>query len=116
MDEKTKYGIIELRDGLTIGIIEAKYPWLLKAQIESAIVGEHNNYLVWYNGVWKKGAWLGGYWRKGIWHSGDWICGIWASGYWMGGYWHGGYWFSGDDKNDDHHIKPPNKWFERYGE
>lgn len=53
-----KYGIKELKDGLTIEIIAKKFPWILDTKISNAVLGiRHNNRLIWYSGVWKNLLW-----------------------------------------------------------
>lgn len=106
IDELKKYGIKELRDGLTLGIVKTKFPWILKANIQDAVLGFTNQTgLIWYNGtwkygVWKYGAWKGGTfesgtWQDGIFHNGTWEYGEWKDGIWKNGDWEDGNWFNG---------------------
>ena len=90
IDSLNKYGIKELRDGLTIEEIKAKYPWILKAKISNVIIGERNGHLVWYNGTWKDGIWEDGYWEYGYWWDGTWESGTWKDGIWHNGIWNNG--------------------------
>jgi hypothetical protein len=109
-----------LIDGLNIDIISSKYPWILEAEIENAIIGTDGKNLIWYSGNWECGRWFGGIWKSGIWKSGDWYGGIWESrnikdkllsvdvgsttdikssiwndGRWFDGVWEGGTWKNG---------------------
>lgn len=89
----SKYGIKELRDGLTLEEIKQKWPWILKADIENAILGKDGSFLEWYNGVWRNGIWEG---PKAEWKNGTWLNGTWKDGWWYGGTWHNGTWENGD--------------------
>jgi hypothetical protein len=111
-----------LVDGMNIEILNTKYPWILEAEIENAIIGmDATQSLIWYSGNWECGRWFGGTWKSGTWKSGDWYDGIWESkfvidrllsvdvdnvttnneystwydGRWFGGIWNGGTWFNG---------------------
>ena len=98
-EDFNKYGIKELRDGLTIEEIKTKYSWLLKARMKDAVIGESQGYLVWYNGTWKGGIWLDGTWKSGAWYDGYWANGIWDNGTWIDGIWDNGIWESGTWRN-----------------
>ena len=65
--EVRSYGIFELRDGLTLKTIKAKYPWLLLADMRNAILGTRSGNLVWYGGTWYGVTWYGGYWKGEGW-------------------------------------------------
>lgn len=88
-------GIKELRDGLTLDMIQNKFSWLLKAKIKDAILGLFENNLIWYNGTWIDGTWINGIWKDGIWLKGIWEYGIWKSGIWLKGTWLNGTWIDG---------------------
>ncbi len=117
----TKYRF-RLIDGMNIDILNSKYPWILEAEIEDAIIGmDSSQSLIWYTGIWECGRWFGGTWKSGTWKSGDWYGGVWESksitdklltvavdnvttnnsysnwfdGRWFGGTWSGGNWFNG---------------------
>lgn len=92
---KLKSKIKEFRDGLTIETIIKKYIWVLKANIQDAIIGEIDGYLVWYGGIWKNGRWELGIWKNGTWKGGSWVDGTWMDGIWMDGIWWGGTWLDG---------------------
>ena len=69
-----------LVDGLTFDDLNAKFPWILEAEISEAIIGQDDNSnLVWYKGIWEFGRWFGGTWYSGTWRYGDWYDGIWDS-------------------------------------
>lgn len=75
--------IKELRDNLTLEEIKEKHSWLLKAQIQNAILGKNEEgILIWYDGVWENGVWVKGIWKNGIWKLGEWHDGIWEDGVW----------------------------------
>lgn len=108
--EKFKSKIKEFRDGLTLEKTIEKYYWVLKANIQDAIIGEDRNLLVWYNGLWKNGYWMNGLWKNGVWKNGTWKngewengtwsdgkwgFGMWDDGVWKGGTWKNGYWMNG---------------------
>jgi hypothetical protein len=111
-----------LVDGLDLETLSNKYPWILEAEISSAIIGmDLNKDLIWYKGIWECGRWFGGTWISGTWVSGDWYGGKWESklikdkltsievdsstynekysqwfdGRWFGGDWNGGIWRNG---------------------
>ena len=46
--------IKEFRDGLTQEIIDEKFPWINKADIEDAVLGTEYSSLVWYNATMQK--------------------------------------------------------------
>ena len=108
--EKFKSKIKEFRDGLTLEKTIEKYYWVLKANIQDAIIGEDRNLLVWYDGLWKNGYWMNGLWKNGVWKNGTWKngewengtwgdgkweFGMWDDGIWKGGMWKNGYWMNG---------------------
>ena len=129
--ELKKYGIKELKDGLTIEQIKKEFSWILKAKIKGAILGfkhdkwRNENRFVWYDGVWydgvwegrisdaiwytgtwKNGVWKDGVWYDGIWEDGEWNSGVWVKGTWKdgtryGGTWKGGVWKTGSGKPDN---------------
>lgn len=80
-------GIKGLRDGLTMGVIQQKYAWLLDAKIEDAVIGEKNGKIKWYEGIWYSGTWVDGTWVDGCWVDGTWIDGCWVDGTWIDGSW-----------------------------
>jgi len=100
-EDLKKYGINELKNGLTIDILKKKYPWILKATIKDATLGEDENGLVWgvngiwISGTWKDGTWKDGEWRNGTWEDGTWKNGSWKKGTFKGGVWEAGYWYDG---------------------
>jgi hypothetical protein len=96
----SKYGIKELRDGLTLEGIQNDYPWILDAKIKDAIIGKKYGLFFWYEGTWIDGTWIDGIWgkgvwKKGIWTDGDWEYGLWLAGEWRNGIWEDGIWKSG---------------------
>ena len=111
----TQYGIKELRDGLTFEDIKTKFPWILEAKIENAVLGLlDKKFLIWYdvdwydgdlyksiwkNGRWYSGSWYDGIWYDGIWKGGEWKNGIWKNGIWNYGHWEKGVWYDGIWKN-----------------
>lgn len=96
-NELAKYGIKELRDGLTLERIKSDFPWLLKASIKDAILGIFGKYdLCWYDGVWKVGTWERGTWENGTWNTGRWKSGLWNNGTWKWGAWEDGTFRGGD--------------------
>ena len=98
----SKYGIKELKDGLTLEIIQTKFPWLLKAIIKDAVLSitKTTKNLIWEDGIWirgnwEDGIWIDGIWEYGIWFGGTWKNGTWKNGTWMNGTWYGGTWEGG---------------------
>lgn len=89
------YGVKELQDGLTVEELKSKFPWILKAKIKDAVIGEFNGNLVWYDGTWKGGTWKGGEWFNGTWEDGTWEDGTWDKGTWKNGTWDKGTWCDG---------------------
>ncbi|CAG7579736.1 MAG: putative photosystem II stability/assembly factor [uncultured marine phage] len=110
---KYKFNLIE---GLYVGLVAEKYPWILEAEITNATIGEDEDGVVWYDGVWHCGRWFGGTWYSGIWIDGEWYNGVWNSNFvtvtqisgkvdrnilddqfskWFGGNFHGGIWNNG---------------------
>jgi hypothetical protein len=109
-------------DGLNLITLSQKYPWILEAEIEGAVIGENENGLVWYTGIWLCGRWFGGTWYSGEWRGGTWYGGTWYSnsvdikglnakvnlniqnnqfskwfaGNWISGIWNAGLWFDGE--------------------
>ena len=102
--DKAKY-TYKLVDGLTLDVVTNKYPWILDAEIQDAVIGlDSNNNIQWYSGIWDCGRWFGGHWLSGIWLGGDWYSGTWESkssgskwydGRWFDGTWVDGKWFNG---------------------
>jgi len=109
-----------LVDGLTLQSLSQKYPWVLDAEIENAIIGEDSRGLVWYAGDWICGTWKDGTWYSGRFFDGIWVTGLWYSreiqdrifsvlvksntsltfsqwfnGTWISGEWFNGTWFDG---------------------
>ena len=72
--------IKELKDGLTIDVINSKFPWLLKFSVfKDAVLGinKKTNQIIWYDGTWYDGIWKDGIWKSGTWESGNWQNGSW---------------------------------------
>lgn len=90
-----KYGIKELKDGLTLDMIKEKYPWVLKAKIKDAVLGDGKPGFIWYSGTWKDGVWERGTWKTGTWLNGTWEFGAWLNGIWKDGYFESGSWVDG---------------------
>jgi hypothetical protein len=103
-------GIFLYRNGLTLDIIKDKYPWLLEAEIENAIIGQNEDGFVWYGGDWKNGtfasgAWGGGTfwdgifdgktWKNGVFYDGTFAGETWERGGFHGGTFAGGIWEGG---------------------
>lgn len=109
-----------LVDGLTLPTLSSKYPWVLEAEIENAVIGEDSNGLVWYTGDWICGTWKDGTWYSGRFFDGIWVMGTWHSreiqdrifsvlvksnesltysqwfnGTWISGTWNNGTWYNG---------------------
>ena len=76
--------------------IKEKFPWLLEADIENAVVDVSMTYLVWKNGIWKGGTWESGTWEGGAWKNGTWKDGLWKRGIWEDGLWEDGTWKRGN--------------------
>ena len=74
-------GIKELRDGVSEEDIRKSFPWIIKANIEDAVIGSKNGKLVWYNGKFD-GNFEGGIWETGN-FSGN-FSGIFKSGKFSG--------------------------------
>ena len=69
-----------LLDGLTLDIVNNRFPWLLEAEVSDAVVGlNESSELRWYKGTWEAGRWFGGDWISGTWKYGDWYGGTWSS-------------------------------------
>ena len=104
-----------LIDGLNIEILASRFPWVLEAEISSAVLGLDSD-LIWYKGIWECGRWFSGTWISGTWKSGDWYKGTWNSkkitdnlisidvdnsvsdtiqSTWYGGRWYDGTWNNG---------------------
>jgi hypothetical protein len=97
--ELIKFGIWELRDGLTFQLIKKRNPWLLEADIEVAEIGQNKRgQIIWYSGSWCGGIFKGDTWVDGAWRDGD----------WKGKKWHEGY----DATTREHHGEndSPDKW------
>lgn len=62
-------------DGLNLEVVKYKYPWLLNAKIQNALIGEDSNGIVWYRGDWLCGEWFEGTWYSGTFHTGTWLSG-----------------------------------------
>lgn len=78
--------IIGFKDGLTLEIVKQKFPWILKADIDSAILGINSiGKLIWYDGIWHNGVWENGIWKNGLWLAGEWYNGTWEEGKWESG-------------------------------
>lgn len=97
-----RYGIKELKDGLTLVKIFRDFPWLLEAKMKNAVIGTNTAgfYIIWYkgdwlDGEWKDGLWKSGTWSKGIWRNGKWESGVWRNGEWRNGTWKDGLWIKG---------------------
>ena len=107
-----KENIKQLKDGLKLSIIKERFPWLLEADFENAIIGlDKKNRLVWYDGIWNNGAFEEGVWQDGTWKDGDfgiqdsmsygenvpiWMKGTWEKGNFYAGYWKSGTWKDGN--------------------
>lgn len=65
----------KLVDGLTLKSLEAKYYWILNADIRNAIIGEDSNGLVWYMGDFLCGTWEGSKFYSGRVFNIEWIKG-----------------------------------------
>ena len=72
-----------------------RFPWLMDAEFEDAIVEVRNNVLTWKNGIWRCGIWIDGVWLDGVWFYGEWLKGIWGNGIWCNGVWYDGLWNDG---------------------
>ena len=111
----------KLYDNLDLKQISMKWPWLLEAEMENAIIGQDSEGIIWYDGKWVSGRWFSGKWYSGRWFSGDWYDGkwfaykstpkglivevdkqnvdefnsIWYQGRWYNGSWDYGIWYNG---------------------
>jgi hypothetical protein len=135
-EQRSKSGKLRIRrlvDDLTMQDLEEKYVWVLKADIENAIIGLEYERIKWYSGIWhnrtwKNGTWLDGTfngetWKDGLWRGGTfaggtWEGGIWLSGAWDGGTWKRGTWLKGkiwDDELNEYVDSDvdPNEYFKR---
>jgi hypothetical protein len=116
--EKLRY---RLTNGLSLNILNDRFPWFLEADVKDALVGiDATGELIWYRGTWECGRWFSGTWLSGRWVSGDWFNGRWTAkevldpdntsttnnvtftansrwfgGRWFGGIWEDGTWYSG---------------------
>jgi len=106
MSKHEKFGISQLRDGLTMEMLERRFKWVLEAKTRNAVLGISQNSdsnkisLVWYSGdweggEWKDGTWMSGTWHRGTWNKGTWVNGKWHKGDWINGEWQFGVWYSG---------------------
>jgi len=106
-----KNGIKRLVDGLTLEYIEENFPWILRANIDKAILGfdKRTKRIIWYNGIWWDGEWEDGIWEFGTWWYGVWRNGLWKQGVWKNGHWHGGIWINGYWENGIWNVKKVEK-------
>jgi len=59
-DDLSVYGIAELRDGLTLEILQDQHSWLFNCDFKDAVIGINEaRKLVWYDGEFLGGEWLG---------------------------------------------------------
>ena len=65
--------------GMSIDDVKIKYNWFLNAEVQSAVIGEDVNGLVWYSGEWINGTWENGTWYSGTFYKGRWKDGNWYS-------------------------------------
>lgn len=75
----TKKFRFNLIDGLTLGHIVEKFPWLLEAELTDATIGQDEDGPIFYKGIWECGRWFKGKWMSGQWLSGQWYDGIFNS-------------------------------------
>jgi hypothetical protein len=92
-DEKLR--IRKLEDRLTMDMLKSRYPWVLEANIENAVIGLDNDGIVWYNGIWHDGAWKDGKWLKGTFAGGTWGRGEFYGGTFTGETWKSGEFWRG---------------------
>ena len=76
-------------------IKQSKHSWLLKAEIDDAVIEIKNDKVIWHMGTWYSGHWYGDIWKDGTWNSGHWHDGTWYDGLWRNGTWHKGTWKDG---------------------
>jgi hypothetical protein len=81
-------------------LAERGFGWLLKCEMDDAVIKIQHNTLFWVSGTfywgdWKYGVWVSGDWRYGQWHGGVWLSGTWYNGTWHNGVWYGGQWHKG---------------------
>jgi len=98
--------IKRLEDGLTVDMLKSRYPWVLEANIENAVIGLNGNNICWYGGTWHDGVWRDGIWKMGTFAGGTWEDGRfyfgtfagerWKNGRFHGGKFAGGIWESGE--------------------
>lgn len=80
-----RLGIKELKDNLTLLKIKRRFPWLLEAKLEDAVIGQFSGGrgVYWYNGKFT-GVWKIGIWENGV-FEGEWKDGVWQDGVFNGG-------------------------------
>jgi len=98
-EQRSKSGklrIKRLEDGLTMQDLEEKYPWVLEADIENAVIGLGNDRKIkwysgiWHDGIWKDGGFYGGTFAGGTWEYGNFNAETFAGKTWEDGGFHGG--------------------------
>jgi uncharacterized protein (DUF433 family) len=95
---KKKIKIKRLENNLTMKTIKEKYPWILEAEIEDAVIGVTNNIIHWYSGTWHGGLWENGIWEKGY-FTGRWKTGFFLNGEFVTGLWMDGKFYNGNFRN-----------------
>jgi len=59
-DDLAVYNIAELRDGLTLEILQEQHSWIFNCEFKDAVLGlDENGRVVWYDGEFISGEWLG---------------------------------------------------------
>ena len=59
-DDLAVYNIAELRDGLTLDVLQDQHSWIFNCDFRDAVLGlDENGRVVWYDGEFISGEWLG---------------------------------------------------------
>jgi hypothetical protein len=96
MNSRIHYGIIEMRDDLTVKWLtqNPKWNWLVDENnfYKDAVIGWNyeDNRPIWYSGTWEEGVW-----EQGIWKDGTFAGGTWKFGDFHGGTFDGETWWIG---------------------
>jgi len=101
MNSRIHYGIIEMRDDLTVKWLtnHPEWGWLVDENnfYKDAVIGWDYYYgrPIWYSGTWEEGIWKDGVWKDGTFEGETWEFGYFRGGTFAGGTWEYGF-FNGD--------------------
>jgi hypothetical protein len=96
MNSRIHYGIIEMRDDLTVKWLtnHPEWGWLLNENnfYKDAVIGWDyiNDLPIWYSGKWEEGVWEYGIWKDGTFEGGTWEYGDFFGGTFDGETWKNG--------------------------